>query len=96
MNDKKGSSIGNLFVNDYKVQGSKMPDFTGFLEITRDQIQDLIADGKAGKDVKIKLAAWEYPSKKDPNQIRYFIVAETGEKQESKPKNEWADDPVPF
>ena len=91
MSDLK--STGNIFVNDYKKQANQ-PDFTGFLELTRDQIQKLIADGRAGKDVKLKLAAWEYPSKKDPDQIRYFITADAEDPKQGqdKPKNDWADD----
>ena len=92
-------STGNLYVNDYKEAGSKQPDYTGSLELTREQIQDLIADGKAGKKVELKLGSWEYPSKRDANQKRYFIVAESGEVSKEKPQkksNGWDDDDVPF
>ena len=97
MSDTK--STGNLFVNDYKDPGSKQPDYTGYLDITRQQIQELVAMGKAGEEVKLKLGGWEYPSKRDANQNRYFIVAEAGgqkEKEERKPKNEWDEADTPF
>lgn len=97
-------TAGNLYVNDYKDPGSKQPDFTGSIEITKPQIMQLIADGKAGKDVKFKLGMWEYPSKKNPEESRFFLVAEAGtvDKSEQGPPppepdaNDWADDDIPF
>jgi hypothetical protein len=85
-------STGNIFFNDYKEAGDKKPKFTGSLEITREQIQELVADGKAGKDVKLKMSAWEYPSKKDPNQVYYFLIAESGEFDKKKKDNSWGED----
>lgn len=84
-------STGNLFVNDYK-KTDKHPDYTGYLELTKEQITDLIAVGKAGGEIKIQLGCWEYPSKRNANQNRYFIVAETG-KEEAKKTDDWANDP---
>ena len=96
-------STVNLYHNDYKVQGSKMPDYTGFLELTREQIAELIADGKAGKEVKLKIACWEYPSKQDPNKSRFFLTSESGTYEKKgqpepppappePPANDWNDD----
>lgn len=94
MSDK---STGNIYHNDYKNQ-EKHPDYTGFIDITRDQIQALIADGKAGKEVKLKVGMWQYPSKQDPNQSRFFLVVEAGEhkKQEPQKSGGWDDDDMPF
>jgi len=90
MSEKK--STGNLFVNDYK-KTDKQPDYTGFLEITREQIQELVNIGKAGGEVKLKLGCWEYPSKRDANQIRLFIVAEAGEREQQSQSTGWEDQP---
>lgn len=88
MNSK---STGNLFVNDYKKQ-EKQPDYTGYLDITKDQIQELIALGKTGQEVKLKLGCWIYPSKRDPNESRFFLVSEAGQPEQTKPSSGW-DDP---
>ena len=95
-NDSK--STGNLFVNDFK-KTEKQPDFTGSLEITKGQISKLIEKGKAGKDVKLKLGCWRYPSKRDPNEDRFFLVAECDDyEKDNKPSsNEWGGkDDTPF
>lgn len=94
MSDNK--STGNVFVNDYK-KADKHPDYTGYLEINSQQIKELVAMGRAGDEVKLKLGMWIYPSKRDPNEDRFFIVAESGQGQGSKKKkSEWDDDDVPF
>ena len=80
-----GKSTGNLFVNDYK-KTAKQPDFTGYLEVTKEQIDKLIIQGKAGKDVKLKLGCWKYPSKRDPNEIRLFLVAECDDYEKKEPE----------
>ena len=85
-------STGNLYVNDYK-KLPKQPDFTGSLEITKEQINKLIELGKAGEAVKLKLGMWKYPSKTDPNQDRFFLVAECGEFEKKPAANEWGDTP---
>ena len=92
-------STGNLYFNDYKEPGTKKPDYTGWLELTRDQINALIAQGKAGKKVQLKLGCWEYPSKTNAQQSRFFIVAEPDnyEKKEKPESNGWGNtDDVPF
>ena len=89
-------STGNLFVNDYKT-AKNHPDFTGFLDITSTQIKELVEAGRAGEQVKLKLGMWRYPSKRDPNEDRFFLVAESGDKKgKKKTKSEWDDPEVPF
>ena len=88
----ESKSTGNLFVNDYKKQ-DKHPDYTGYLDITREQIQELIALGKAGEEVKLKLGMWIYPSKRDPNEQRFFMVAEAGKGKQQKKPSGWDDTP---
>jgi hypothetical protein len=73
-------STGNVFVNDYKKQ-DKQPDYTGYLDITREQIEALIKMGQSGEDVKLKLAVWVYPSKRNPEESRFFISAEPPQKK---------------
>lgn len=70
-------STGNLYVNQFKTQ-SKQPPYTGYLEVTKEQISDLIKDGKDGKDLKMKLALWVYDSKKVAGEKRLFLTTETG------------------
>jgi hypothetical protein len=82
-------STGNLYVNEYKKAGEKKPDFTGFLDLTREQVIDLVNDGKAGKEVKLKLGCWKYPSKRNPQQVRLFLVAETGEPEKKQSNDSW-------
>jgi hypothetical protein len=97
--DEPGKSTGNLFVNDFK-EASNQPDWTGYLNVSREQITDLIEKGKRGEEVKFKLSSWTYPSKKDANQSRYFIVADSKDfkKSEKPADNDWSDaeDDVPF
>lgn len=94
MSDSK--STGNVFVNDYKKE-KKHPDFTGYLDITSQQIKELVEMGRSGEEVKLKLGMWTYPSKRDPNENRFFIVAESGQGgAKKKAKGGWDDDPVPF
>ena len=89
-------TTGNLYINTFKEAGDKKPKYTGTLEITREQIQDMIADGKAGKEVKLKIGCWEYDSKKVEGQIYLFLVAEAGSKYEKKENSGWGNDSVPF
>ena len=91
------TTTGNAYVNDYKKQ-DKHPDFTGFLDISREQIQALIEQGKSGQEPKLALALWVYPSKRDPNERRFFITAEPKEKRSNKPKpkDDWGNTDVPF
>jgi hypothetical protein len=90
MSDNK--STGNLFVNDYK-EKDKQPDYTGYLDITRTQVEELVASGKKGEDVKLKLGLWIYPSKRDPeNEQRFFLVAESGQGKKKKSSG-WDDTP---
>jgi hypothetical protein len=91
-----GKTTGNLYPNDYKTQKNH-PDFTGTVEIDREQIENLIAQGKAGNTPKLRVAAWEYPSKQSPGKIRYFMSLEPprdSKPKEEKPSNEFDD--VPF
>lgn len=90
MSDNK--STGNLFVNDYKKQ-DKHPDYTGYLEITRTQIEELVKMGQAGEEVKLKLGLWIYPSKRDPDEQRFFLVAESGQTKQQKKASGWDDTP---
>jgi hypothetical protein len=77
------------------MKNAKAPDYTGFIEITREQIEALIADGRAGKDVKLKVGMWQYPSKSDPNQHRFFLVVEAGSfKQDTPSTGGWGDAPT--
>jgi hypothetical protein len=98
-------STGNIYVNDYKKE-PKQPDYTGFLEITKDQMLKLRDMGRDGEDVQLKIASWEKPSKQDsskcphcsrPNTPRFFMVAEARSKNDkggSAPKkDDWQ---VPF
>ncbi len=87
-----GKSTGNLYVNNYK-KTAKQPDYTGSLEITKEQITKLIDLGKSGEDVKLKLGCWQYPSKTDPSQLRFFIVAECGEYEKKPAANDWPNTP---
>lgn len=108
MSDEK--TTGNLFVNDFKT-AKKHPDYTGSLDISREQINALVQMGKEGKPVKLQLGCWEYPSKRNANEIRLFIVAEPskGKKKSSgwddtdkTPQkrtvshNDFDDDDIPF
>ncbi len=91
----EGKSTGNLFVNDFK-KTPKQPDFTGSLEITKEQINKLVEMGKAGKDVKLKLGCWKYPSKRNPNETRLFLVAEAGDFEKKPATDGWSNEDQPF
>lgn len=90
MSDLK--TTGNLFVNDYR-KTEKQPAYTGSLEVSREQIEALINKGKAGEDVKLKLSCWIYPSKRNPEEDRLFLVADASDFDKKKSSNGWNDTP---
>lgn len=56
------SSEGVIFPNDNKTQDNH-PDYRGHVEITGDQIRQLIVMSKAGLKVQLQLAVWERQAK---------------------------------
>lgn len=53
------SARGILFKNDRKTEGSKLPDWTGNIEVTPEFLQTLLqAAQQAGGMYKAQLAAW--------------------------------------
>ena len=51
-------SKGALFLNAQKA-GEKHPDLRGHLFVTAEQIQNLVAMGQAGGEVKLQVAGWQ-------------------------------------
>ena len=96
---KDHRSEGNLYVNEYHKKGDKKPPFTGYLEVTKEQIEQLINKGKRGEKTNIQLALWKYPSKRNPNEVRLFLSANVAEKISSGISGESFedfDDDMPF
>lgn len=81
-------TTGNLFVNDYKKQ-DKQPDYTGYLDVTSEQFDAIAEVVNNGGEAKLKLGCWIYPSKRDANEIRMFLVAEPNTPRESEEKGGW-------
>tara|TARA_R110002020_G_scaffold37149_1_gene112222 strand:+ start:243 stop:563 length:321 start_codon:yes stop_codon:yes gene_type:complete len=61
---------GGLWLNSEKTKPNH-PDKTGNLEISREQLKGLIAMGKKGEKVKIKLASWDRKSKETGQHYQY-------------------------
>ena len=95
-------SEGGLFRNKEK-DNPKKPDRTGTLAVSSEQIRGLIAMGKEGKAVKIRIAAWDRTARDTGEPFQYV----TGEvfwdqlKQQSPPPPppktiEFNEDDIPF
>ena len=95
--DDATKTTGNLFVNDYKKQ-DKHPDYTGYLDISSEQVDAIVAMAQAGQEPKLKLGCWIYPSKRNADEIRMFLVAEPNKPKENKEQGGWSNSKtkVPF
>lgn len=62
---------GALFKNDYKEKPNQ-PDFKGDLEISGEQVREIIAMSKAGLQPKLRLAAWARQPKGGGNTYFYL------------------------
>ena len=71
---------GYLYVNNYRKE-ERHPEYAGYVTITGDQVAELVRRGKAGEEVKLQLACWVYPSKKDPEQDTFFLVADAEDRR---------------
>jgi len=65
---------GGLWVNAEKNKANH-PDRTGTLAISREQLKGLIAMGKKGEAVKIKIAAWDRKAQ-DTGQPYQYVTGE--------------------
>lgn len=65
-------SKGALFVNDRR-DTEKHPHWTGNLDLTKEQINELISLGKAGEPIKLRLAAWK--SKAQNSGMEYISIS---------------------
>ncbi len=72
----------------------KMPDFTGVLKVTKDQINQLVELGRAGHPLELRLAMWDRKSKESGNPYKY-VSAEPNKPREKK-KDDAFNDPIPF
>jgi|TARA_R100000482_G_scaffold55880_1_gene20039 hypothetical protein len=70
-NDKYPKSTGSLHTNDFKKQNNH-PDWTGEIEISSDQLKNIIAMGRAGEKPKLKLAAWNRKAKETGKEYFYL------------------------
>ena len=61
---------GGLWLNSEKTKPNQ-PDKTGNLEVSREQLKGLIAMGKKGEKVRIKLASWDRKSKETGQHYQY-------------------------
>lgn len=71
MSEKYPKTEGGLYKNQYKKQQNQ-PDWTGNVKISSAQVKNLVAMGKAGAEVKLKLAAWNRKSKEDGSEYFYL------------------------
>lgn len=65
---------GGLWVNTEKSKANH-PDRTGTLAVSREQLKGLIAMGKKGETVKIKIAAWDRKAQ-DTGQPYQYVTGE--------------------
>jgi hypothetical protein len=80
MPDYKNTGI--LFHNDRK-KTDKYPDFSGECELDADVVRHLIANGKAGKPMKLRIAGWKKQGGKGP-----FISLKLEPPREQQPQPE--------
>jgi hypothetical protein len=77
---------GGLWVNTEKSKANQ-PDRTGTLAVSREQLKGLIAMGKKGETVKIKIAAWDRKAQ-DTGQPYQYVTGEVywdGEAESAPP-----------
>lgn len=77
---------GGLWVNTEKSKANH-PDRTGTLAVSREQLKGLIAMGKKGETVKIKIAAWDRKAQ-DTGQPYQYVTGEVywdGEEEAAPP-----------
>ncbi len=80
MADKQYPPGGALFKHE-KPEGSKQPDVTGNLEISRELLDTLNALDKAGQKVKMRLAGWN----KVTNGRKWLSLLASAEQQRQQP-----------
>jgi len=92
----KYPNSGALFKNKRKTT-DKHPDMTGTIEIGEDLLRELLAQAKAGKDIKVDVSAWSKATKAG-DKFLSLQVKKAWEKQEGRSSG-WSkglDDDVPF
>ena len=63
-NEDKPQSSGAIYPNNYKESGTKQPDFTGSIEITKPLLKEIVDKMKNGEveeegGVKVRVALWD-------------------------------------
>jgi len=105
-NEDKPQSSGAIYPNNYKESGTKQPDFTGSIEITKPLLKEIVDKMKNGEveeegGVKVRVALWDNLSKKG-NKYFYTRMDIPEQKREKpitpvvKETPELSDDDIPF
>lgn len=76
--NKFPKSEGAVFINQKKTN-DKQPDFTGSIEVTRDQINMLMQMNREGQPVKLQLAVWKRVAK-ESGAVYLYVSAEAYKK----------------
>lgn len=104
--EDKPQSSGAIYPNNYKESGTKQPDFTGSIEISKPLLKEIVDKMKNGEveeegGVKVRVALWDNTSKKGN---KYFYTRmDIPEQKREKPTPpvveetpELSDDDIPF
>jgi len=105
--EDKPQSSGAIYPNNYKESGTKQPDFTGSIEISKPLLKEIVEkmkNGEVGQEggVKVRLALWNNTSKQGRD---YFYtrmdIPQQQQVQEPTPPvveetPELSDDDIPF
>ncbi len=83
-NDPKGEGV--LFTNRDKTT-DKHPHFKGYVTLTREQLNALLADGKAGREPKLQIAAW--PRKAKESGAPYIFLSTEVWTEQRGQQNQW-------
>ena len=73
---------GALFRRDKKT--GNQPDWTGDLEITRDAVRALVDDAQNGRELKLKIAAWQ---KTGPKAGTFFGISLSYNDEQDQDRN---------
>jgi len=87
---------GALFKNT-RATNPKAPQFEGDVELDADLLRSLVANAKAGKPIKLRLAGWTKPMRNggDFVSLKASIPQEKQERREDPPSRD-IDDDIPF
>jgi hypothetical protein len=78
-------STGAVFAG--KKTHEKMPDYVGRLEVTKEQIKELVELGRQGHPIELRLAMWDRKSKESGKPYKY-ISAEPNKPRQAAPMDE--------